>query len=429
MSESFYKLSAFEITKLIQSADMTALELVDSCLARIESREESVQAWEHLDKSLILSQSRDIAREDKRPLAGVPVGIKDIIDTDNMPTTYGSQIFKNHHPPKNAVCIDRLIKAGAIIFGKTVTTEFAFLNSGKTSNPHNNRHTPGGSSSGSAAAVADFHVPLALGTQTAGSIIRPASYCGVVGYKPTFASFPIDGIHPLAVSFDTLGGFARTVGDIILLSEVLAEKKISKDSRKPEKIAILLGPDWSAAEPEMEGLFERLPDLIKEHEVELDVLQRANELKDINAAHKVIMMNDCVSALKNVYANNRNSLSDILLDEYESALKYDNNDLRSAKKIIEDSKRFMAALFEDYDLLLMPASTGRAPAGLEATGDPAFNRMTSALQLPCLNLPYVQTQNDLPLGVQLVGAYMGDEKLLSHSLWLEKLFKDQNPSR
>jgi amidase len=430
MPDDLNRYSATRAAQAIQSAEITSLQLVESCLARFELQEPSLQAWEYVNKEQVLKQAqqRDLHRSNK-PLHGVPIGIKDIIDTADMPTTYGSAYYQGHQPDQNAACIERLLNAGAILFGKTVTTEFAYLEPGKTRNPHNYEHTPGGSSSGSAAAVADYHVPLALGTQTAGSIIRPASFCGVTGFKPTFDSFPVSGIHPFAPSFDTLGGFARNVSDIILLSEVLTEKQIPRLARQAGKVALIGGPYWSQAEAENQVMFEQLLHLLRENDIEVDKLDISVDFQNINAAHKTIMLSDCVQSLKQVYKKNKNAFSVKLLEDYEMALNYSVREVINARDLLEQLKQKIANVFNQYDLILTPASPGRAPRGLNATGDPVFNRMATALHLPCLSLPYPQVGNELPLGVQLVGAFEKDELLLNHGLWFESLFNTQKPSR
>ncbi|MBT7952280.1 MAG: amidase [Gammaproteobacteria bacterium] len=422
--------TAKEAALAIQCGDISSLEFAESCLNRLELRESSVQAWEYVDKDLVRSQARDRDSQRKsKPLQGVPIGIKDIIDTADMPTSYGSPFYHEHQPEINAACIERLENAGAIIFGKTVTTEFAYLNPGKTRNPHNFKHTPGGSSSGSAAAVADYHVPLALGTQTAGSIIRPASFCGVVGFKPTFASFPISGIHPFSPSFDTLGGFARSVSDIILLSEVLADRDFDKHPIRPEAVALVHGPYWSQAEPDTQFMFENLTEVLRDNQITVDIVDLSVEFNDINGAHKIIMLSESVQSLKKVYEKNKSDFSDRLLEDYEIAMSYSEKDIQIARTFLKKLKQKVAEVFSEFDLVLTPASPGRAPEGLHATGDPVFNRLATALHLPCLSLPYPQKDNALPLGVQLVGAFNRGDILLSHGLWLETLFNNQKPSR
>ncbi|MBK5103147.1 MAG: amidase, partial [Burkholderiales bacterium] len=249
------KLGAREAAQLIAAGGLGVAELVDACLARIEAREPEVRAWTYLDAEAVRAQARECdAKGPRPPLYGVPVGIKDIIDTADMPTAYGSPIYANHRPAADADCVTRIRAAGGIVLGKTVTTEFAFRHPyGQTRNPHDPEHTPGGSSSGSAAAVADFMVPLALGTQTGGSIIRPASYCGVYGYKPTFDAFSMRGVRPLAPGLDTLGHFARNIDDLALLASVLSTglpAEVPPWTGAPPRVGLAPVPDWESAEAE-----------------------------------------------------------------------------------------------------------------------------------------------------------------------------------
>ena len=265
MTSELHRLSLVEAAEGIASGRFTSLELVTACLERIHAREERVGAWAWLDPDQALAQARACDRRPATtPMHGVPVGVKDIINTADMPTCCGSQIYAGHYPDEDAECIRLLRRAGAVIMGKTVTTEFAFYAPGKTANPHNLKHTPGGSSSGSAAAVADFHVPLALGTQTSGSIIRPASFNGVFGCKPTYNSYSLDGIHPLAPELDTLGAFSRSRRDIALLHGVLAGSHIQAPAAaRPATVALVRTPAWDDADAQVRGKQSRICRAVK----------------------------------------------------------------------------------------------------------------------------------------------------------------------
>ena len=236
MPVSFNQLDLAQAATGIAGGEFTSVELVTACLERIHSREEQVNAWVCLAPEQALAQAKACdERPASTPMHGIPVGVKDIIDTVDMPTCYGSKIYENHYPRKDAECIRLLKQSGAVIMGKTVSTEFAFYAPGKTANPHNPRHTPGGSSSGSAAAVADFHVPVALGTQTSGSIIRPAAFNGIIGYKPTYNSYSLTGVHPLAPKLDTLGAFSRSPEDLCILHGVLSNQAVSPTKSGPAR--------------------------------------------------------------------------------------------------------------------------------------------------------------------------------------------------
>lgn len=414
--------SAVEAVNAVKSGEITAEALVHSCLERYDLRENTVRAWEFVDRDLVIQQARELDRRQKNlPLHGVPIGIKDIIDTDNMPTCYGSPIYNEFQPATDADCIRRLKEAGAVIMGKTVTTEFAYLNPGKTRNPHKLEHTPGGSSSGSAAAVADFHVALALGTQTAGSIIRPASFCGVVGYKPTFNSYSLEGVHAFAPSLDTLGGFARSVVDIALLHNVLAKNQVNTGAQKPDKVAVLRGPYWQHAEDETRDTFDQLDEILRFNDLAAGRIDLGDEFMQINDAQKKIQLNECTHELGKYYRERKDDFSDNLLRDYEYGLSLDKQEMAAAYAIVEKCREKIAGVFSEYQLILTAASPGRAPAGLQSTGDPVFNRMWTAMGLPCICLPFPQKQAELPLGVQLVGPFSGDADLLNYAAWLEEI--------
>ena len=427
MIDNLNTLNATKALAAIKSAEFSAEDLAESCLSRITLRDDNVRAWEYLENEHVLRQARAVdGIKTDLALRGIPIGIKDIIDTIDFPTGHGSPIYAGHRPAQNAQCIERLQAAGAIIMGKTVTTEFAYMAPGKTRNPHNTAHTPGGSSSGSAAAVADMQVPLALGTQTAGSIIRPASFCGVVGYKPSFDSFPIKGVHAFAPSLDTLGGFARSVADIALLANVLGDSSLTVKSQQPEKIALLHGPYWQNAEDETRLVFDQLESILQDNEIPVDKIELGAEFKQINEAQKSIQLKECTKTLSTYYSDHKDGLSERLLEDYEYALSISEKKMAEAYAIVEKCKDLIAKIFTEYQLILTPASTGSAPEGLQTTGDPVFCRMWTALGVPSVSLPFPRAEGSLPIGVQLVGAVKEDEALLSYASCLEQLFQNQS---
>ncbi len=420
MRKAFNEYSAVSAAEAIQSGLCTSEQLVQDCLQQIQNRESKVHAWQYLDPDHALLQARQCDREERKGvLHGIPVGIKDIIETADMPTDYGSAIFNGHQPAADARCIKLLKNAGAVILGKTVTTEFAYLNPGPTRNPHNLQHTPGGSSSGSAAAVADKHVPLALGTQTAGSIIRPASFCGVVGYKPSFDSYPITGIHPFARSLDTLGGFARSVADLGLLAKVLGSKEFKVESLRPERIAMIKGPAWAAAEEETHELFQLIHELLSKNDITVQEVELPAEFDEINEAQKVIQLKECTQNLNRYYETTPDKLSEKLRLDYEYGLAISDSAMRHAYEVVNNCKNTIAALLAENELILTPAAAGYAPLAESGTGDPVFNRMWTAMHLPCISLPVIRNAKTLPLAVQLVASFGGDSKLLASANWCE----------
>ncbi len=410
-----HKLAAIEAAELIRTGAISSEALVADCLDRITEREPIVAAWEHRDPSRALAQAR--AADTKRstgaqlgPLHGVPVGIKDIIDTADYPTENGTPIFHGRRPGADAEVVHRLKAAGAVVLGKTVTTELAFFGPGKTRNPRNPEHTPGGSSSGSAAAVADFHVPLALGTQTAGSIIRPASYCGTVGMKPTFGTVPRDGVLEQSPPLDTIGGYARNVHDMKLLMDVLRGMNASPlNFRDRVRFAFIKSSAWPMGDPQMRDAFAALAAkhaaVIEERDLpelfaDTSGLQRAVQFRDIarNYGPLCEAHPGAVSAkLLEVVAEGR-TVSDA---EYAAALN-------RREALYESLSPILAA----YDAILTPSAPGVAPRGLSSTGSPMFNFLWSYLGVPAVNVPLLNVDG-LPLGVQLVGRRNEDAALLA----------------
>ncbi len=418
-------LTATEALSAIKADKLSSEALIQSCFARIDQRDSDVCAWECTNRELSLKQARELDLQERtKALHGIPIGVKDIIETDELPTGNGSPIFSGQQSKQNADCVNRLKEAGAIVLGKTVTTEFAFLNPGKTRNPHNIQHTPGGSSSGSAAAIADMQVPLALGTQTAGSIIRPASYCGVVGFKPSFDSFVVQGIHPFAPSLDTLGGFARSVSDIILLRNVLADEVINIEIQKPSSIALIRGPYWQDADDETVQMFEQLGEILRQAKIEFSLVELEQTFTLINDAQTKIQIRECTETLKEYYLNHKEALSTKLLEAYESGLALSESEMKDAYTCVEKCRKLIEEVNSQYQIILTPASPGSAPKGLSATGDPVFNRMWTALGMPCISPPFPRKEGELPLGMQMVGRPNGDVDLLAHASWLELLLEN-----
>ncbi len=430
MEKPLNQCSASEACNLLKSGQISAAALVDACLERISARDEEVLAWEFVSADAARAQAASIDEAvEAHGLCGVPVGIKDIIDTSDMPTTQGSAIFQCHYPATNSDCVERLIASGAVIMGKTVTTEFAYLNPGKTRNPHDLQHTPGGSSSGSAAAVADFQVPLALGTQTAGSIIRPASYCGVVGFKPTFGTFDRAGIHPFAPSLDTLGGFARCVEDIGLLCNALGDREMKVSSDPLHRVAFCEGPEAAMAEPASREMLASMQQFLGSLGVQCDSLELDAPFDSLTEAQRKIQIHECVDSLRTYYEEDPGKLSEKLRLDYEAGLALDSVTMQEAYEVVKSCRDMMSQVFEKYDVIMTFASTGRAPAGLQATGDPVFNRMWTAIGSPCISVPVPQLDGELPLGLQIVGALGEDARLLNHSCWFEEQLLNYRPSR
>jgi amidase len=415
-----YELSGVEVAQAIAAGTITSEALVTACLERIMAREEIVRAWAYLDPKAALAQAR--ARDQspaQGPLHGVPVGIKDLIDTADMPTSYGSPIYAGHQPAWDAASVALLRAAGAVILGKTVTTEFAMFTPGKTANPHNVAHTPGGSSSGSAAAVADMMVPLALGTQTAGSIIRPASFCGVVGYKPTHGQFPVAGIKALSQTLDTLGGFARSVADVALLRTVFVggPGHLPVLERAP-RLGLCRTLQWSFATDATREALESAGQQLAAAGAEVHQLALPPAFENLAAAQERIQIFEGARCCAYELTAHRDQLSAKLLDLLAPAEGLTYAAYAEALALAATCRRHLEAIFTDYDALLVPSAPGEAPVGLEATGNPIFNRMWTLLHTPAVTLPSHTGPNGLPVGVQVIGPLGMDDRLLAIAAWV-----------
>jgi amidase len=405
------------VTGALQMGSTGAAMVLTACRARIAEREPEIGAWEVVDVRAAMD-SAPVAG----PLTGLPVGIKDIIDTVQFPTCYGSPIFAGHRPREDAACVAALKKAGALVLGKTVTTEFASAYPGKTRNPRNPAHTPGGSSSGSAAAVADGMVPVALGSQTAGSVIRPAAYCGVVGYKGTYGWTDLAGVHPLAPSFDTLGLFTRRVADVAPVRAVLAPgARGTVTARMPSRVRLCRTPMWEQASPEARRAVERAVRMIGDAEAETDEIAAPDTWRDIVATHTIIMYAEMGRQFAALLDQHGARLSDSIRAQIEQGQKITPQTEQAARDRVEGWREEAAGLMAPADVWITLAAPGEAPGGLGATGDPMFNRPWTLLGVPCVALPYRQGSNGLPLSVQLVAARGSDDDLLDAAAWVEQV--------
>lgn len=405
----------------------TARGAVEASLAVIGARDSVVGAWVVLDADAALARADalDAARrlgDTLPPLAGVPLAVKDNIDTADLPTAYGSPIYADHRPRSDAACVVAARDVGAVVLGKTVTTEFAYYSPGRTTNPHDPAHTPGGSSQGSAAAVAAGMVPLAFGTQTAGSVIRPAAYCGVVGYKPSWGTIPRPGVKVLSDWLDTVGVFARDAADAAFFVAALT----GRPAWMPEAldrgrltVAVLREPYPAAAEPEAVRALDRAAEALAAAGHAVADLPTPPAWQGLPRLQRLVMAYDMDKALGWERRHHEASLSAIMktyLDEGRttSARAYD-----AALAATREAGRGIDTVFGAADVVLSPPAPGEAPRGLHATGDPAFNRLWTQLQLPCLTLPCGTGPNGLPVGVQLAARVGQDATLLAAALALE----------
>ena len=438
MADDASLLSATESARRIREGLLTSEELVGACLERIRALEPKVQAWTFLDEEHALAQAR-AADEKKRSgepvgaLHGVPVGLKDIIDTADMPTENGTVLHKGRAPRQDAAVVSLLRAAGAVMLGKTVTTECAYFHPGKTRNPHNPEHTPGGSSSGSAAAVAAAMVPLALGSQTNGSVIRPAAFCGVYGFKPTHGLIPRSGVLQLSRTLDHVGLFARSLSDIALLAEQLTgydERdpdtrprarapflELSKEAPPVEPmLAFIKTPHWDRVDGEAKEALAELVDALGDRVEEVELFPSAAESWDW---HRTIMDVEMASNFEREWTHGRDRLSQPLRTLIERGREVRAVDYQRALRGIAPAAASLDELFmERYDAILTPAAPGVAPKGLAATGDPRFCTAWTLLGMPALSLPLMQGAGGLPLGAQLVGRRNFDARLLRTARWL-----------
>ncbi|HTG97657.1 MAG TPA: amidase [Burkholderiales bacterium] len=403
---------------------MKSEQLVGACLERIAEREREVHAWAYLDTERALAEARERDREAPRSaLHGVPVGIKDVIDTAGMPTEYNSPIYRGHQPKWDAACVTLLRRAGCVILGKTVTTEFANNHPAQTRNPHNLGHTPGGSSSGSAAAVADRMVTLALGTQTGGSVIRPGAYCGVAACKPSFGSINRAGLKFVSESLDTIGVFARTVQELAPLLQVLTGRSLSPEQNSKPRVGFCRTPHWRDADGEMQANLQRAAEQLGRagaKVVDFELPKGSDAMFD---RHSSVMGYESARALAYEYTNFPEQISDNLRPRLEKGWKVTRQDYDEVRGIARDCRRRLADQLREVDFLLTPSAASAAPASLVSTGDPVFNRAWTLFGVPCVTVPHGKGAHGLPLGVQLVGPFDGDMALIAWAHWVEGVLR------
>ena len=418
-----YRLKAREAVRGIAAGSFTVEALVRSHLDRIAEIEPSVEAWQHLDpeRAIALAQSLDHGAH-AGPLRGALVGVKDVIDTSDMPTTYGSAAYSGYRPPCDAACVALSRAAGALILGKTVSTEFAGAAPGKTRNPHNGAHTPGGSSSGSAAAVAAFMVPLAFGTQTAGSLIRPASYCGIVGYKPTYGTIERAGVKTLAGSLDTVGIMARDVRDAAFFAAAVSGRPLLALANEVPvpRIGLYRSECWDLAKPATVAALDRAIAALGKRGVTVEDIPLMPGYDKLIEIHDGLMRWDMLRGL----AFERLFRAEKLAPKTHELLRtreaiaspeiYDQSQIRA-----QAARANLNQLFGDYDVLLTPSVPDEAPLGLDSTGDASFNRGWTMLHVPCVQVPTGLGPGGLPIGVQIVGRIGEDSRTLAAAAYLE----------
>lgn len=411
-------LTATQAAAMLRDGRLRPEALMEACLDRTAQRDPAVRAMAWLDPAA----ARDAAtRAGPGPLHGLPVGIKDVLDTADMPSEYNSAIWRGHRPRADAACIAWARAAGGVAFGKTVTTEFATRHPGPTTNPHDPARTPGGSSSGSAAGVAAGFFPLAFGTQTAGSVIRPAAYCGVVGYKPTFGLIPREGMKLMSDSLDTVGVMARSVADCALFAGTVAGADLGDpDARlgNAPRIGLCRTPLWDRAAPETYGLFEQAASRLGSKGAELREVELPSAYAAVEDAHAVVMNGESARALGWEMTRHRDALSPVLRERMEWGLAQPPAAIAEARATLRDLRAGFADVMDGLDVLVTPAAPGEAPVGLAWTGDAGFNFVWTSLHVPCVTVPAGTGPNGMPLGIQIVGRYGEDRAALAWAAWV-----------
>ena len=433
-----FSLKVEELAAKIKDAQISSVEICERYIERINKFEKDIKAWAHFDKKVLLekaSEADDHRKSGKPlgPLHGIPVAVKDIIGTVDMPTECGTVIRKGKSYSQNAEIVDLLLNAGAIVMGKTATSELAYLGPPKTTNPHDYSRTPGGSSSGSAASVASFMAPLSIGSQTGGSIIRPASYCGVVGYKPSYGLISRNGVLKTSNTLDHIGMFGRTVEDVALLAKILIKKdkhdsatihysaeNILEETKKgplfEPKFIFYKTDFWKIIDKKSRESFEYFIKSFKN----IEMFDTPSYFKDIHKYHQIILETDLANNFSVYYKKYKSKLSKFMQSAIAKGNKYSAKEYAEAIDFKKQSYESYQEVFEDYHGVITPSSPGVAPKGLTNTGTAEFNKVWSYLGTPCISLPLLEGENKLPLGVQLVGDRYDDHRFLGVAKWLEK---------
>ncbi|MDP6427175.1 MAG: amidase [Rhodospirillales bacterium] len=412
----------------IAAGEITSEALVGDCLARIDARDGDIHAWAFVDPELALAGAR--ARDGEEPLGplhGVPVGIKDVIDTKDMPTEYGSPLYKGNRPDQDTATVAALRDAGAVILGKTVTTEFACPFPSVTRNPLDLQRTPGVSSSGSAAAVADFMVPLANGTQTGGSVIRPASLCGLYGFKGSLDGLDRTGIRHLKPSIDTLGLMARHLEDIILMRAALTGEEASGVTIPADapRIGIARTHVWPEAEPESVAMIERAGGLLARAGASVEDVELGGEFPAVMERFPYITSYESVRSADDFIADHLDQINSWSRQGHEFGQKVTIEEYEGAKAAAEQARALLAGVFDDYDIFITPSAKGEAPQDLTAIEGGAFNSLWTLLYAPCVTLPAFTGPNGMPVGLQVVGPQGQDARTIANAGWVERALLEQ----
>jgi Asp-tRNA(Asn)/Glu-tRNA(Gln) amidotransferase A subunit family amidase len=417
-------LTAVEMARRLERREITAEALLRDCLERIAEREAAVQAWTFFAAEPAIAQARALDRGPMRGrLHGLPVGVKDIFDTYDMPTEYGSPIYRGHRPAADAACVALTRRAGGVILGKTVTTEFATFPPGKTRNPHDPRHTPGGSSSGSAAGVADFMMPLAFGTQTAGSVIRPAAYCGVVGYKPTYHVLPRGGVKLGSDTLDTVGVIGRTVADVGLFVAALTRRTDLRldgpAAAAPPRVGICRTHEWDRALPETVAAMENAAAALSKSGARVAETPLPSSFSGLLAAQMTVMSYEGAGNRSDELNRHADQLHPKLRESCEAGFAVPIADYVAALALAEQCRAKLKDVFGECDVFLAPSAPGEAPDAT-TTGSPVMNQVWTLLHVPCVTVPVAKGPKGLPVGLQVVGRLHDDARTLAAAAWIHE---------
>jgi Asp-tRNA(Asn)/Glu-tRNA(Gln) amidotransferase A subunit family amidase len=413
-------LSALDLTRRIEAGELTSRKVIDLCADAIAARESEVGAFVALD----IDAARHAAKNPRlpgTPLRGLPVAFKDIFDTADFPTQYGSPIYAGHRPRADATAVALTRRAGGIVLGKTVTTEMASLVPSATRNPHNLAHTPGGSSSGSAAAVAAAMVPIAFGTQTAGSVIRPAAFCGVTGFKPSYRLIPLIGVKDVAWHLDTAGLFGAGVADVALVAAAILQRDLRVDCSTPAapRIGLARTHLWHEASAAMQRAVETAARIAATAGAKVTDLTLPATLEEAYAAQFTIQDYENLRALAFEYDCHREQIDARLRVQLDGAAAISADEYDAARRVASRGRQALADAMADFDVILTASAPGAAPHGFGSTGNPMFNRLWTLMGAPCINVPGLH-DGDLPLGIQIVGRFGRDRAALEAALFLER---------
>lgn len=416
------ELSVSTLSQKISEGSVGSTEIVRACLSRIAAREDTARAWQFLDPEQALEQAAACdATPPRGALHGIPVGLKDVMETADMPTTYGSPIYEGHRPTADAAAVRRLRAAGAVVLGKTVSTQFAHRTPGKTANPHDPAHTPGGSSSGSAAATADFMVPLAFGTQTAGSVIRPAAYCGIVGFKPSYGWTDFGGIKHLADAVDTLGYYVRSLDDLPLVHRALDAAPLPgpDDAGEPEAPRVLLcrSPVWDEATEAGKAVVEETADRLANAGARVRDLDLASVFAEVFDAHTTIMGYEMARHLATERRDHWAQISPPTQEFIAAGEACPPDKIAGARRTLDEARDALMQCVAVGEIIVTPSAPGEAPEGLSSTGNAVFNRMWTSLHVPCLHLPTGKGPGGLPVGVTFAARTGADAQLVTAARW------------